>query len=142
MGILVKEEHNGRKDVERGRRIDANARLYLRLFNHALDRVSRRTRHCGPARRGPRTPAELAGICGVLEHRLYRMLRALAGDGVFAEDNDGRFALTPMAELLRSDNPRSLRDWAISRLGGGGLCWCPQERRNKGSDPIHTTAHS
>ena len=62
---------------------------------------------------GSRTPAELARECGVLEHPLYRMLRALAGEGVFAEDEDGRFALTPMAELLRSEHPRSLRDWAI-----------------------------
>jgi O-methyltransferase len=62
---------------------------------------------------GPRTPAELARECGVLERPLYRMLRALTGEGVFAEDNDGRFALTAMAELLRSDHPRSLRDWAI-----------------------------
>jgi len=61
----------------------------------------------------PRTAAELARECGVLEHPLYRMLRALAGEGVFAEDKDGRFALTPMAELLRSDHPRSLRDWTI-----------------------------
>jgi cyclopropane fatty-acyl-phospholipid synthase-like methyltransferase len=62
---------------------------------------------------GPRTPAELAEECGVLERPLYRMLRALAGEGVFVEDNEGRFALTSMAELLRSDHPRSLRDWAI-----------------------------
>jgi ubiquinone/menaquinone biosynthesis C-methylase UbiE len=41
------------------------------------------------------------------------MLRALAGEGVFAENSDGRFAFTPMAELLRSDHPRSLRDWTI-----------------------------
>ena len=27
--------------------------------------------------------------------------------------DDGCFALTPLAELLRSDDPRSLRDWAI-----------------------------
>jgi hypothetical protein len=62
---------------------------------------------------GPRTPAELASDCGVLERPLYRMLRALAGEGVFAETNDGRFGLTPMADLLRSDHPRSVRDWAI-----------------------------
>jgi hypothetical protein len=62
---------------------------------------------------GPRTPAELATECGVLERPLYRMLRALAGEGVFAETNDGRFALTPMAELLRTEHSRSLRDWAI-----------------------------
>jgi hypothetical protein len=62
---------------------------------------------------GPRTPAELARDCGVLERPLYRMLRALAGEGVFAENQDGRFSLTPLAELLRFDDSRSLRDWAI-----------------------------
>jgi predicted O-methyltransferase YrrM len=62
---------------------------------------------------GPRTPAELADKCGVLERPLYRILRALAGEGIFAETNDGRFALTPMAELLRTDHSRSLRAWAI-----------------------------
>src|SRR5215469_348595 len=62
---------------------------------------------------GSQTPGELARRCGVMERPLYRMLRALAGEGVFAESDDGRFALTPMAELLRSDHPRSLRDWAI-----------------------------
>ena len=62
---------------------------------------------------GPRTPAELARECVVIERPLYRMLRALAGEGVFIEHEDGRFALTSMAELLRSDHPRSLRDWAI-----------------------------
>jgi hypothetical protein len=63
---------------------------------------------------GPRTPAELARDCGVLERPLYRMLRFLAGEGIFAENQDGRFALTPTAELLRSGHPRSLRDWAIA----------------------------
>ena len=46
---------------------------------------------------GPRTAAELASACGVFARPLYRMLRALAGEGVFVENNDGRFALTPMA---------------------------------------------
>src|SRR5215472_10803856 len=35
---------------------------------------------------GPRTAAELASACGVLERPLYRMLRALAGEGVFVEN--------------------------------------------------------
>jgi precorrin-6B methylase 2 len=60
----------------------------------------------------PHTAAELATQCGVLERPLYRVLRALAGEGVFAED-EGRFALTATAELLRSDHPLSLRDWAL-----------------------------
>jgi predicted O-methyltransferase YrrM len=62
---------------------------------------------------GPLTTAELARECGVLERPLYRMLRALAGEGIFAENEDGRFVLTPMANLLRSDHPRSLREWTI-----------------------------
>ena len=61
---------------------------------------------------GPRTAAELAGECGVQE-RLFRVLCALAGEGIFTESEDGRFGLTPTADLLRSDHPRSLRDWAI-----------------------------
>jgi hypothetical protein len=38
-----------------------------------------------------------------------RLLRALASIGIFAEDADGRFSLTPMADLLRSDIPGSQR---------------------------------
>jgi hypothetical protein len=44
---------------------------------------------------------------------LYRVLRALASFGVFAEDSDRAFRLTPTAELLRSDAEGSLRDVAI-----------------------------
>jgi predicted O-methyltransferase YrrM len=62
---------------------------------------------------GPRTAAELAADAAVHERPLYRILRALAGEGVLREDEQGRFVLTPMAELLRSDHPRSLRDCAI-----------------------------
>jgi ubiquinone/menaquinone biosynthesis C-methylase UbiE len=62
---------------------------------------------------GPRTAAELANECGVQERPLFRVLRALAGEGIFIEGDDGRFGLTPAADLLRSDHPSSLRDWAI-----------------------------
>jgi hypothetical protein len=47
---------------------------------------------------------------------LYRVLRALAGAGIFAEDDRGCFALTPLAEPLRSDVPGSVR--AICALRG------------------------
>jgi cyclopropane fatty-acyl-phospholipid synthase-like methyltransferase len=63
---------------------------------------------------GPRSASELAGDCGVLERPLYRMLRFLAGEGIFAENPDGRFTLTPRAEVLRSSHPSSLRDWALA----------------------------
>src|SRR5262249_15123632 len=44
---------------------------------------------------------------------LYRLLRALASVGVFAEDAQHRFGLTPMAECLRSDLPGSQRGLAV-----------------------------
>src|SRR6202040_3729859 len=68
-------------------------------------------------RNGPRTVSDLARECGVLERPLYRLLRALSGEGIFAEQEDGSFRLTPTADLLRSDHPESLRDWAIYLTG-------------------------
>lgn len=41
---------------------------------------------------------------------LYRLLRTLASVGVFTEVEPHQFALTPVAEYLRSDNPYSLRE--------------------------------
>jgi O-methyltransferase/methyltransferase family protein len=52
---------------------------------------------------------------------LYRLLRALAALGVFAEDEDRSFRLTPTGELLRSDHPRSVRP--IARLLGADYEW-------------------
>ena len=58
---------------------------------------------------GPKTAAELANTAGLNEKHLYRVLRALAGLGVLKGDDGGRFALTPVGELLRSDVPGSMR---------------------------------
>jgi hypothetical protein len=62
---------------------------------------------------GPRTTAELAGSAQVNEGALYRVLRALASLEIFEECDGGRFALTPLAECLRSDVPGSLRAFAV-----------------------------
>jgi hypothetical protein len=51
---------------------------------------------------GPKTAAELARVTGSHASSLFRLLRALASVGVFAEDAQGRFGLTPMAECLRT----------------------------------------
>ena len=67
-------------------------------------------------RDGPRTSAELAVACGAHEPTLYRVLRALASEGVFAQLENRRFGLTPLAQLLRSDDPSSMR--ALARLYG------------------------
>jgi hypothetical protein len=62
---------------------------------------------------GPLPAEALAEKTGTHAGALYRLLRALASAGIFAEDEAGRFQLTPMAESLRSDAPGSLRHWAI-----------------------------
>jgi hypothetical protein len=62
---------------------------------------------------GPRSAAELAVATQAHAPALFRMLRALASLGVFTEASPGRFALTPLAELLRSGVPDSMRALAI-----------------------------
>ena len=58
---------------------------------------------------GPRDVAELAELTGTNGPYLRRLLRYLASRGTFREDEDGRFHLTPQADLLRADAPRSMR---------------------------------
>jgi ubiquinone/menaquinone biosynthesis C-methylase UbiE len=61
----------------------------------------------------PQTAAELATRTDSHESSLYRMLRLLASAGVFAENVERMFSLTPLSELLRSNTPNSMRDIAI-----------------------------
>jgi hypothetical protein len=63
--------------------------------------------------REPRPVADLAISVGADPQALYRLLRALASLGIFAEIQAGEFALTPQAELLRADAEGSLRDIAL-----------------------------
>lgn len=62
---------------------------------------------------GPRSVDQLARSVSVHPGALYRVLRALASYGVFAERGRGVFELTPRAEPLRSDTPGSVRGYAI-----------------------------
>jgi hypothetical protein len=62
---------------------------------------------------GAKSSADLASTTGTHAPSLYRLLRALAGMGIFAEDEQGRFGLTPLAEPLRKDVPSSLRAAAL-----------------------------
>jgi SAM-dependent methyltransferase len=59
---------------------------------------------------GPRSAAALAEELGVHAQPLYRTLRLLATVGVFEEGEDGRFQLTPAADVLRANAPGSMRD--------------------------------
>jgi len=65
---------------------------------------------------GPRTAHDLAAQTATHEKSLYRLLRALASLGIFAEDDNRRFVLTPDAELLRRDVPGS--QWATAVMVG------------------------
>jgi len=61
----------------------------------------------------PQTAEELAEQTNTNFDALYRVLRALASVGIFTEDTDCRFSLTPLAECLRSDAPDSLRSFGV-----------------------------
>jgi hypothetical protein len=67
------------------------------------------------------TAAELARKVGADADALYRLLRALASIGVYAETADARFEMTPAARLLLRNEPGSLRSTAM--LYGDELIW-------------------
>ena len=62
---------------------------------------------------GAQTSEELARRVGAHPHALYRVLRALASLGVFAETPEGRFEMTALALPLQTNAPESLRALAI-----------------------------
>jgi hypothetical protein len=64
---------------------------------------------------GARHVEDLAEATGTHAGSLYRLLRALASYGIFAEDGERRFEQTPLSHLLRSDIPESMRDFAAMR---------------------------
>ena len=62
---------------------------------------------------GPKSVDELAEATATNADALYRLLRALASKGIFAEGEPRQFSLTPLAELLQSDVPGSKRALAL-----------------------------
>ena len=66
---------------------------------------------------GPKTVEELASATKMHAPSLYRVLRALASIGFVSATADGRFAQTPVSEILVTDAPGSLRWYTISELG-------------------------
>ena len=61
----------------------------------------------------PLGTADLAKRTGADEQTLYRLLRALAAEGVFEEVEPRTFAHTPLSRGLRDDAPMSMRPHAI-----------------------------
>lgn len=66
------------------------------------------------ADRGPMHCSQLAHISGAHEESIYRLLRALASNGIFKEEQSGKFSLTPMADCLRADSNDSVKATALS----------------------------
>jgi len=63
---------------------------------------------------GGKTVDELAAATDTKAPLLYRLLRALAGVGVFAEQASGEFVLTPLAVPLQRDAPEgSVHGYAV-----------------------------
>ncbi len=62
---------------------------------------------------GAKSCEELASATQTHERSLYRLLRALASVGIFAETEPGYFTLTLLANYLQSDVPDSLKAIAI-----------------------------
>jgi SAM-dependent methyltransferase len=62
---------------------------------------------------GPRSATALAVTVGADPDGLYRLLRLLAGHGIFTELPGGRFANSPLSEPLR-EGPGSLRALAVA----------------------------
>ena len=62
---------------------------------------------------GPRSVDDLAAATSTNSDALYRLLRALASIGIFAECEPRQFSLTPLAEPLQSDIPGSKRALAL-----------------------------
>jgi hypothetical protein len=74
-------------------------------------------------KRGPLPVKELARLTSTHEDSLYRLLRTLAGLGVFAEEDGPAFRLTPMGNFLCSDAPGSLR--VSAEVNGEPWMWRP-----------------
>ena len=79
---------------------------------------------------GAKSSDELAHLTNTHAPSLYRVMRALTSAGVFGQDEQGRFTLTPVAATLRSDVPNSLRALAIANLG--------EERYQAWGDLMHS----
>ncbi len=65
---------------------------------------------------GPKTSEELASLLHVREDPLYRVLRALAGLGIFHEGANRAFSQTPLSGLLRTNAAPTLRHAAMMQM--------------------------
>ncbi len=63
--------------------------------------------------KAPKTYQQLAQATSTHAPSLYRLMSTLASEGIFREVNKGCFENTPLSEVLRADDPESVRDSII-----------------------------
>lgn len=66
---------------------------------------------------GPKSATELAAASATNPDALYRLLRGLASAGVVTELPGRRFQAGPVSDILRLDQPGSLRSTVMTELG-------------------------
>lgn len=91
-------------------------------------------------RDGPVLAEHLADRLEVRADELYRTLRALASRGFFTEVEPRTFALTPLADLLRSDHALSLRG-AYPLLPANFDAWARFDHTVSSGEPAFELAH-
>lgn len=94
----------------------ASSELLQQLFAYRISQAIHVAASLGVAdllAGGPRTFDDIASATDTHPPSLYRLLRALAAEGIFEELPGRRFALTPKGDLLRTDHPASLHAWAV-----------------------------
>lgn len=91
---------------------------------------------------GPRAARDIAEALDADPSALHRLLRALADVGLLVDEGDGRFALTPLGDVLRTNAPGSLRDWAVM-LGSTfhRSAWSALEASVRTGEPAFPRAH-
>jgi hypothetical protein len=88
-------------------------RLIVGRFVSQLIYVAAKLELADHLKDGPRTVEELVQAAQVQAPALYRVLRALASVGIFAETKHKRFKLTPLAATLQKGIPGSMHAVAL-----------------------------
>ena len=111
--------------VERAAAVPPVLALRRLIFGHRVTQMITIAAQLGLAdhlANGPKRSDKLAVLVQADAPTLYRLLRALASVGVFAEVESGRFALTPLGDCLRTNAPNGMRSCWESVSSHGNIC--------------------
>ncbi len=90
---------------------------------------------------GPRSAADLGAATGIDVDRLHRVLRGLAGLGVLAETEEGRFRNTEVGDLFREGVQGSRRAMSLMWLPESYRAWDHLMDTMRSGKPGHDIAH-